>query len=67
MNIITKLVYGIPLKLWRTPCGTLLVWSVGINLVLFSLLVLSIVRYPDDGADVPAKAEHLYELERNMQ
>lgn len=50
MNIIAKLVYGVPL-------GTraLLVWSLAGNILLFSLLVLSIIKYPNDGADVPAK------------
>lgn len=66
MNIITKLVYGIPLKLWRTPCGTLLVWSVGINLVLFSLLVLSIVRYPAPApGEIEQRAAELHQMRPN--
>jgi hypothetical protein len=53
MNIIEKIA--------NMPVGLALIWSLAANVVLASLLLLSIIRYPLDGADVPAKAAQLYQ------
>ncbi len=49
-------------RLGKVTCGQALMWSLAVNVVLFTLLMLSIVTYPDTGADVPAKAAQLQEL-----
>lgn len=59
MNIIAKLIYGVPLG----TRAALLVWSLAGNILLFSLLALSIIKYPNDGADVPAKAHQLEQFD----
>lgn len=35
--------------LGRTTCGRALVWSLAANAVLFTLLMLSVIRYPVPG------------------
>lgn len=49
-------------RLGNVTCGQALVWSLAMNVVLFTLLMLSIVTYPTAAADVPAKAAQLQEL-----
>lgn len=50
-------------RLGAITCGQALIWSLAVNMVLFTLLMLSIVRYPaPEPGEVERRAAELQQM-----
>lgn len=46
----------------KRTCGQLLLSSMSVNAALLTVIVATILAWPDDGADVEMKAERLQQI-----
>lgn len=50
-------------RIGRVTCGQALIWSLAANVVMFTLLVLSIVRYPAPApGEIEQRATELHQM-----